>query len=52
MVKKYISGENLMYVLSIFEKQMIQLIDERTHLERAESEDLQLIFSNNSNESN
>ena len=44
MVKKYISGENLMYVLSMFEKQMIQIIEERTNIVKAETDDLKSIF--------
>lgn len=44
MVKKYISGENLMYVLSMFEKQMIQIVEERTNIVKAESDDLKAIF--------
>lgn len=44
MVKKYISGENLMYVLSMFEKQMIQIVEERTNIVKAESDDLNTIF--------
>ena len=44
MVKKYISGENLMYVISMFEKQMIQIVEERTNIITADSNDLNAIF--------
>jgi hypothetical protein len=47
MVKKYISGENLMYVLSMFEKQMIQIVEERVNIIKANDEDLKNIFVKN-----
>lgn len=48
MIKKYISGENLMYVLSMFEKQMIQIVEERVNIIKANDEDLKNIIVNNS----
>lgn len=44
MIKKYISGENLIYVLSLFEKQITQIIEERTNIVDAVYEDIELIF--------
>lgn len=44
MVKKYISGENLIYVLSLFEKQMVQIVEDRVNLIKASDEDLNIMF--------
>ena len=44
MIKKYISGENLIYVLSLFEKQITQIMEERINIVDAVYEDIELIF--------
>ena len=44
MIKKYISGENLIYVLSLFEKQITQIMEERINIVDAVYEDIKLIF--------
>lgn len=45
MIKKYISGENLIYVLSLFEKQIFQIVEEKTGIPTADDDDLESIFT-------
>lgn len=46
MVKKYVSGENLVYALNLFEKKIKEMINNITHIEQADDIDVKNLFSN------
>ena len=45
MVKKYVSGENLVYALNLFEKKIKEMINSITHIERATNNEVIDLFN-------
>ena len=44
MVKKYVSGENLVYALNLFEKKIKDMINNITHIEQAKDNEVMDLF--------
>ena len=44
MVKKYVSGENLVYALNLFEKKIKEMINNITHIEQATNNEVIDLF--------
>jgi hypothetical protein len=44
MAKKYVSGENLVYALNLFERRIKEMINNITHIEQAATEDVERLF--------